>query len=53
MAYPSDEVEKGIYATSFDVPNGFIYHDQKLVLVGADDLYGKPKAEDVFKPKNT
>lgn len=51
MAYPSDEVEKGIYATSFDVPNGFIYHDQKLVLVGADDLYGKPKAEDVFKPK--
>lgn len=51
MAYASDNVEKGIYATSFDVASGFVYHDQKLVVIGSDDLYGKPKAEDAFKPK--
>lgn len=51
MVYASDNVEKGIYATSFDIPNGFIYHAEKLVVAGVDDLYGKPKSDNAFRPK--
>ncbi len=42
----------GVNIISKKVSNGFIYHEEKVVLIGCDNLYAKRKEEKKLKSKN-
>lgn len=41
----------GVKITSFFLPNGFIYHDAKLAVIGTNDLYSRKEREKRVKRK--
>ncbi len=41
----------GVKITTFYLPNGFIYHDAKFVLIGTNDLFSKKEREKKIKRK--
>ena len=42
----------GVNIISKKVSNGFVYHEEKVVLIGCDNLYAKRKEEKKLKSKN-
>lgn len=42
---------RGVLASTYNVPCGFIYHSLKLIVIGREELVGKPKQISVFKQK--